>query len=407
MFLKLTLRFLALIVLLQISVTRIQAQITSGRWNARLELSETIDLPFRLEIKKNKIEYQFTVYNAKEKIKLRNIKIKSDTFILQFPDFNSVLKFKVIKNELHGHWVNYNRGNEYQIPFTATINQKEKRKKEKENVDFTGKWRTVFDVNTPDSSLAIGVFNSKDNEITGTFLTETGDYRFLEGKIKGNKMYLSCLDGAHAFLFTGEINKGKISGKFYSGTHYTGNWEAIKNADFELKNPEKITYLTSKDPLRFELKDLNNETYNFPNDELKNKVVIIQIMGSWCPNCIDETKFLKKMHEKYKSKGLEIISIGYEIPTNFDEQVQKIKILKERHNLDFQFLVGGKANKETVSKQFSMLNSISSFPTSIFIDREGNVHKIYTGFNGPGTGEIYTTYIKETEETIQKLINQR
>ena len=32
-------------------------------------------------------------------------------------------------------------------------------------------------------------------------MTETGDYRYLDGVVSGSKMYLSAFDGAHAFLF--------------------------------------------------------------------------------------------------------------------------------------------------------------------------------------------------------------
>lgn len=405
MFLKSTQRISTLLILLLISISNFQAQIITGNWNAALQLNENTVLPLRLEVTKGKDAYEFAFVTAGEKINLKNVSQQADTFTLQFPDFNSVLKFKPGKNKIQGYWINYNRGNDYQIPFSAALKRKEKKIKATE--DFTGKWKTVFDVNTPDSSFAIGIFESKNTHITGTFLTETGDYGFLEGEINGNKMYLSCLDGSHAFLFTGEINDGKIAGKFHSGIHYTGNWKAEKNENFELKNPEKITYLTSNEPLSFEFKDLNGDVYAYPNTDVKDKVVIIQIMGTWCPNCLDETNFLKKMYEKYHDKGLEIISIGYEMPNTFEGQSQKIQLLKDRHNLNFKFLVGGKANKDLVSKHFWMLNSISSYPTSIFIDREGNVNKIHTGFNGPGTGEIYNTFVKETDALIYKLLNQK
>src|SRR5690606_15264979 len=158
-------------------------------------------------------------------------------------------KFKAKKNKLKGYWVNYNRGNNYRIPFEAK--KAKKNKINKNNFDFTGKWKTTFDVNTPDSSLAIGIFNCKNNRITGTFLTETSDYRFLEGEVNGNKLFLSGLDGSHAFFFTGEINQGIIKGNFYSGIHYLGKWEAMMDPHFKLKNPDKITYLTSQESIHF------------------------------------------------------------------------------------------------------------------------------------------------------------
>ena len=51
-----------------------------------------------------------------------------------------------------------------------------------------------------------------------------------------------------------------------------------------------------------------------------------------------------------------------------------------------------------------MLNHIMSYPTSIFIDRQGKIRKIRTGFYGPGTGEFYTRYIEQTDDFVSKLL---
>ena len=171
-----------------------------------------------------------------------------------------------------------------------------------------------------------------------------------------------------------------------------------------MRNPDSITYIIKKEVFNFKLKDLRGNDFTFPNEEYKNKATIIQIMGTWCPNCLDETKFLKEMYEKYHQEGLEIISVGYETPTNFEEQVQKINLLKTRLNLHHTFLVGGQANKSLASEQFSMLNAVVSFPTAIFINKKGEVEKVHTGFNGPGTGQVYLDYKVETEKFIQDLL---
>lgn len=51
-------------------------------------------------------------------------------------------------------------------------------------------------------------------------MTETGDYRYLEGVVNGNQLQLSTFDGAHAFLFTGTVTDSTINGHFYSGNHW-------------------------------------------------------------------------------------------------------------------------------------------------------------------------------------------
>lgn len=111
----------------------------------------------------------------------------------------------------------------YAIPFTAK--QAEGYRftplRKKPVADLTGQWACTFGLADDDGDEpypAVGEFKQSGNQLTGTFLTETGDYRFLEGTVQGDKLYLSCFDGAHAFLFQGKINAdSSLSGAFYSG----------------------------------------------------------------------------------------------------------------------------------------------------------------------------------------------
>ena len=48
----------------------------------------------------------------------------------------------------------------------------------------------------------------------------------------------------------------------------------------------------------------------------------------------------------------------------------------------------------------------SQYITSIFIDREGKVRKIHTGFNGPGTGEPYQRFVDEYTLFIEQLLRE-
>lgn len=378
-------------------------KLQTGKWNGHLQLNETVPLNFTLLVQKNKGKYSLSIQNAEEVITLTDCVKKGDSVTASFPNFHSSLQFKIHnKRKIIGKWTNYNKGATYHIPFEAQLNKESQI--ESSSTSFQGKWKTEFSPNTSDSYYAIGMFKQNGTRLTGTFLTETGDYRFLDGKITDNTFSISAFDGSHAFLFTGTLRNDSIIGQFYSGKHYSTNWQAVRDDNFQLTHPDSLTYVVKKEQFSFKAKDLSGADFTFPSNQYTNKVTIIQIMGTWCPNCMDETMFFKELYAKYHSKGLEIISIGYETPNEFEDQAEKIKRLKERHKLDFTFLVGGKANKSLASQQFSMLNEIISFPTAIFIGKDGTVKKIHTGFNGPGTGDIYQQYIQETTAFIEELL---
>lgn len=395
---------------LLLSASAIFAQhisLKTGNYAASLMLNQTTSLPIRLSVERHNKSTILVINNAEERIELALSKKVGDTLVFPFPNFESELRVVASKKKrLKGFWVNYNKANNYNIPFEAhLLNCPPVLASPK--IELSGKWEAYFSPETTDQESAIGLFKQEVNKVTGTFLTETGDYRFLEGTVEGSSFFVSCFDGSHAFLITGSLENGVIKGTFYSGKHYQTSWTATQNELFKLQNADSLTYLKESDALvRFKLKDLTGAEFSFPNTATLNKVVIIQIMGTWCPNCMDETKYYKELYAKYHDQGLEIISIGYEAAETFEEQVAKIQHLQQRHNLEFTFLVGGIANKGKASEDFAMLNEVISFPTTIFIGRDGIVKRIHTGFNGPGTGSYYTEYVTKTNALIESLLAQ-
>lgn len=389
------------------------SSITLGNWYGKLEVKKSIFLPFRFKASEASPKTSFptiAIFNGEEKIVLTGKATKTDSIDYVFPNFNSFIRIAVDnKNTLSGFWYNKAKGEHYKIKFSAKLIKN--LIKSKENIPNTmdGKWSTVFAPNTSDKELAYGVFHQSGQALTGTFLTETGDYRYLAGHTDGNAFVLSCFDGAHAFLFTASLSKNKDSlyGKFYSGIHWESNWIAHKSAVSPLRNPDSITYIVDNKKFEFVVNDLDGLPYRYPNEDLKNKVVIVQILGTWCPNCLDESRFFKTLYDQYHKDGLEIISIAYERGRSADKRIAEIEEYKKENGFNFTYLDGGCYCDKLVYEHFNMLNAFSSYPTTFFIDRAGKVVRIHTGFAGPGTGKYYADYTKKTETLVKKLLYNR
>ena len=375
----------------------------SKKWIGYLEIGENKTIPFTFEfVDSSKI----VITNGKERILVKGLHHK-ESIKFPFENYNSFLEIKKpLKDTLMGVFINEDRKENKSIPFFAYPNIGfEIIDRDKEVI--TQKWEVYFNYNSPSKYPAIGLFSIfKNNSLEGTFLTETGDYRYLSGKIEDNKLQLSCFDGSHAFLFEAEKIGDSLNGLFYSGAHWKTNWFGLKNDTFELNNPYEITQLVNDKKLQFSKLNLEKDSVYFPNNHTNGKVIIIQIFGSWCPNCMDEIMFFNELYKEYKNKGLEIIGLGYEIPVEIDDKINRLKKLKERKRIDYTLLLGGDANKQKASEDFPMLNSITSFPTTLILNRKGEIIKTHTGFNGPGTGEIYKTYKEEMKNTIEKLLNE-
>lgn len=391
-----------------------QTKLKSGTWRGVLTLSEKrneLVLPFNFNVRYMGEFLSIDILNAEEKITVTEIAISGDSVNFKMPVFDSEFR-TVLKNDtLRGWWINNSKKEKNKIPFEAYYNDKRRfATSAKVKSDFTGRYEVTFSPKTPDEYKAIGIFKQVGNKITGTFLTETGDYRYLEGSVQNNNMTMSCFDGAHAFLFFANSGKktGKadsLEGKVFYGISGSEDWVAVRNDKFKLKDPEGITTLKSPDEkVNFSFPNLEKQTVTLNDAKFDNKVVVIQIMGSWCPNCMDETAYLAKVYKQYKNKGLEIISLAFEKTDDFEKNKKNISRLKTKYGVDYEILVTGLSGKAKASESLSFLNGIAAFPTTIILDRQHNVKNIYTGFNGPATGKEYELYKKKTESLLTELL---
>jgi thiol-disulfide isomerase/thioredoxin len=390
-----------------------QDLLKKGIWRAALKLNGSTQLPFNFNIQYTKGKVVMEIMNAEERITIEDLTFSKDSLFIKMPVFDSEFRCKVQQDSISGVWINHARKDKNILPFTAVHcpdDCADKHVFASNHYFFMGgNWECKFSAGTPDEYKALGIFKQTDpfRQLSGTFLTETGDYRYLEGKLNfRNRFYLACFDGAHAFLFTGNYKGDSIvNGRFYSGAHWQEPWAAVRNDKFELRNPDSLTYLKpGYSTLDFNFRNTEGKTVSLNEQKFKNKVVIVQLMGTWCPNCMDETKFLAPFYDQYRSKGLEIVALAFERTDDFAKAVNNIERSKKRFNAHYEFLITMKTGKEQASEALPMLNAVMAFPTTIFIDKKGTVRKIYTGFNGPATGAAYTRYVEETTRFVEKLL---
>lgn len=378
--------------------------IKNGYWLGRLSINEKNHIPFNMIFENDSVYF----LNAGEKIGAAIEKNEDELLEVKLPIFDSKIKFSKEENKLFGYWFNYAKGENYKLDFRAEpINNLSERfivEKRTDNSYFDGQWEVTFSKGTADEYKAIGIFNQDGQNVNGTFITEVGDYRFLQGNIVGDSMYLSAFDGAHAFLFKAKLDGDTVKGMFYSGSHWSESWEGFLNSSYELKDPYSLTSVVNSNAIEFEFPDLDKKPIKFPDPKYTDKVVIIQLLGSWCPNCMDETKFLVELYNQYHSRGLEIIGLAFEAPKTLDKKIERVNDLKEHFKIPYELLIGGNADKKEAEKSLPFLNNIVSFPTTIILNRDGQVERVHAGFYGPGTGSYYIKYMEDTKKLIEKLL---
>jgi len=396
---------LSLAILIISCKTETISKLEIGFYKVELLISDFETLPFVIEVTS---ETKLKVFNADEIIEVDEIEYKNDSVFINMPVFEGYLVAKMINDELHGNFVkpNLNRI----VPFVAKKGKTRFDINDEAIVDITGSWETVF---SPDSDndmyIAKGIFKQNGNRVTGTFQTTTGDYRYLDGVVNGDEMKLSTFDGAHAFLFIATVTDSVMEGMFYSGNHWREPFVAKRNEDYELPSVNELTFLNEGyDKISFSFPDAQGNLVSLSDERFKNKIVLVQIMGTWCPNCLDESKYYANYFKANNDKDIEIVALAFEYVKTEAKAFGNIKRLVDRIGIEYPVLLAqtGTTSKTKAQEKLPMLNHVLSYPTTIFIDKKGAVRKIHTGFNGPATGKKYTAFTAEFESFVGELLSE-
>lgn len=408
---KLRFALIALLLFILANAASAQTKLQTGVWRGVLKNSSGHELPFNFEVSTAGGHQQLAVINGAERFKVTDIKTKGDSVFIHMPLFNSEFKLKFAGKGLKGEWIKHLGDKDAIMTFTAEPGTNWRFVKEpvKPAADLSGRWSATFGGGTPGEEKLVGEFRQTGAKITGTFLSISGDYRYLEGTVTGHNLFLSCFDGGHAFLFTANISNAHTlsNGEFYSGLSGTDKWNAVKDANAKLPDAYSLTALKpGYKKIAFKFRDINGKTVSLTDSRFKNKVVIVQILGSWCPNCMDETNFMvSSYYPKYHKKGVEIIGLAYERTTDFVKSQKTLQQLKNHFNIPYPLLITGYTpSAGDPQKSLPMLADFKGFPTTIIIDKKGDVRKIHTGFSGPGTGVYYTQFIDEFEKLTDDLL---
>ncbi len=372
------------------------------------------ELPFNFEVTYTDSEHFYVeIINGSERIRLDSIDYgrdrtqARDTMNIWFPEYQSYLHAQIRGGVMQGEWVVTTKEN-YRIPFYAHAGRGYRFTAFQETPlrDLSGAWATLFGVeNKPEEQeKAIGEFKQTGNHLEGTFRTETGDYRYLEGTVQDRKFWMSCFDGAHAFLFSGSIRNDSLFGEFRSGIHSRTLFTSWQDPSFQLGSPDTLTHIKKDSKISFAVQTPEGKELAFPSAAFDNKIKVFTVMGTWCPNCRDEQVFLTEFLQQNPELAREMSVVGFSFERNKNIVQANAHLLeyKKKMGIPFEIVYAGEATSETAARFFPALDKVMAFPTMIILDKNNQVRRIHTGFDGPATSK-YADFKQEFTRLIQEL----
>lgn len=382
--------------------------LASGYWQASITLPGG-DIETGIEISRLGEAYQASLINGQERVRIDQVSFTGGELLLRFPAFNNEIRATLVEGGLQGELTIVRRFGETEVmPFSATHGIKpDQHGNEPALHDLSGRWNVRFHEPDGTDSASIGEFAQRGTRLFGTFLNPNGDYRYLAGHVRGNSFDLSTFDGAHAFIFAGEINEsGEIeNANFWSSTSWHQHWSAVPDDDVELPDSFQRTFLNpGYDSFEFEFPDPDGVAVSLADEKFDGKVVVVTIAGTWCPNCNDEARMMAPLHKEFRDQGFEVVALMFEHFEEHDVAAEQVRRFREKFAIEYDTLIAGISDKTEASKTLPALSAVLAFPTTIFIDRSGRVRQIHTGFSGPGTGEHYQALQQDFRQLITELL---
>ena len=387
-------------------VTPVDAQII---YRGEIRRADGNHIVFNMEEKTEQGRLKWTIRNAEERLEISQFNRRGDSLLVQLPFFDAELLLKKTPVGYEGSWLKRGSTGSVLMPIVLV------RGKDRYNLPVSpnrfqasGRWKTTFTNASGKSSIAMAEFKQTGKVITGTFLTPTGDYRFLEGSVQGDSLVMSTFDGTHAFVFKAKLGGDNriIHGLFASGSTSLESWDAIRDEQMELDGSSALMSLKGEEKkLSFTFPDLDSNLVSIGDEKFKGKVVVIQIMGSWCPNCMDEISFLSKYYKENRQLGVEMIGLAYEYTTDFAEAKRRLSRFRDKFSVDYPMLITGVKSSDEfrTEKTLPQMTAIKAFPSMIILGKDGAVRKTHAGYDGPATGIHHEKFKQEFDAEIKAL----
>jgi thiol-disulfide isomerase/thioredoxin len=356
------------------------------------------------------------IHNGSEVIATGAVELSEEELVIHLEPYDSRLVARIAPDgqSLDGHWEKMaGPGREARLEFHAHAGAAARFSAADEAVEITdperatrldGRWAVDFD---SDENLSVGLFKSlPDGRAEGTFLTTLGDYRYLAGSFDGQRLRLSCFDGGHAFLFDATLDEtGALRGDFWSRDSWHETWTAKKDTSAALPDSFGLTTWDASAQLGdFAFPDGTGNQRSLDDPEFRGKARLITLFGTWCPNCNDEADYLAELQERYGERGLKILGLAFELDENLARSAAQVERYQARHSAHWPVLFAGISDKAQATEALSALDRVRSYPTVLFVDANGQVRAVHTGYAGPATGAAHDRMRERYETLIEELL---
>jgi thiol-disulfide isomerase/thioredoxin len=384
----------------------------TGTWRGFVKNPSGEEVAFTVDVKREGGQISGSLVNGEERTPSTSGSIDGKMLKLRFDFYDGELTAEIDGDEMRGTFDRQWKKQTLKRELRATRQRESQRLWRSDSPDISGEW--VLRVgDAPIQSLWRATFKQRYWEVRGTIIPVSGDWGEIAGTFENDQLTLNRFDGINSRVLRARLTpQGKLEGYVDLGLFDPkrtvvaerldeGNKELIAS----LPDPNKHARMSNPaEPLRFSFPDLDGKIVSSTDDRFKNKVVIVSITGSWCPNCHEEAPVMQEFYDRYRAEGLEVVALAFEYTGDASRDLEQLKIFDKRHNISYPILLAGSTEEGEINRKLPQLVNFGAYPTTIFIGRDGLVKRIHTGFEGRATGDRFAKLKAEYEELIKELL---
>lgn len=275
----------------------------------------------------------------------------------------------------------------------------------KQGPSIAGLWEIPAKSSKGESAWRL-IVQQKGTKTTAAILRVDGDTGAFTGTYEDGRFVLSHFDGARSGRMEVRVLDDGALEIVNGGEKITARRpdDARAKGLPEPADPTRHTGVKDpKEPFAFSCPDLDGKVVSNADPRFEGKVVLINITGSWCPNCHDEAPFLAALYKQLRARGLEIVALSFEEADQL-KNPSRLRAFVKKYGIAYAMLLCGEPGE--ANERLSQAVNWNSWPTTFFVDRQGIVQGVHAGFPSSASGELYVQTKEEFSAKVEQLLGQ-
>lgn len=370
-----------------------------GSWDGVVVVN-AVEIPFTFELNEEGGALSAAFFDGDLRVPSTSGVREGDRLTVAFAQYGTRLVASVVDGRLEGRYERGTRGAAY--AFRATRATASVRSADAAVPAIAGDWIIPHESSKGERAWRL-VVQQDGSTVSAAILRVDGDTGALTGSFRDGTFILSHFSGARPMLLEATLTPdGSLSLLQNRQTNLVAYRATDARAQAAPAPTDPLGHTRVRDPnavFTFRFPDLHGRMVS--QADFAGKVLVVNMTGSWCPNCHDEAPFLTALDRQYRDQGLAVVAFAFEEADQL-KNPERLQAFIRRFAITYPVLLAGVP--EDLAEKVPQAENLNAFPTTIFVGRDGRIRAIHAGFASRATGAFHTKGQEEITAIVTALL---